>query len=141
MKWRGFALALAAAAFGAFLPPGAGASSDVGTLVEAVRTGCEKELSSYCKQVTPGEGRQLACLYAYGDKLSGRCEYALYDASVQLERAVNALSYLARECEADINSHCSSVAPGEGRILDCMKKHSAQLSSRCTSAIGDVGAK
>ena len=136
---RRFVLAIAA-----LLAAGAGsraAAADPATLVDAVRKGCEKELGSFCSQVTPGEGRQLACLYAYGDKLSGRCEYALYDASVQLERAVNVLSYLARECQADIEKHCASVAPGQGRILDCMKKHSSELSSRCNSAIGDVGAK
>jgi hypothetical protein len=31
-------------------------------LVETVANGCEKELTSYCSQVTPGEGRILACL-------------------------------------------------------------------------------
>jgi len=56
------------------------------TLIDTVANGCKAELEKYCKNVTPGEGRVLACLYAYGDKLSGRCEYALYDASVQLER-------------------------------------------------------
>ena len=57
-------------------------------LVEGVVTGCKAELEKYCSNVTPGEGRVLACLYAHNDKLSGRCEYALYDAAVQLERAV-----------------------------------------------------
>ena len=116
-------------------------AADTSSLVDDVRKGCNEELTKYCSQVTPGEGRQLACLYAHGDKLSGRCEYALYDASVQLERAVNALSFLARECQADIQTHCSSVAPGQGRILDCMKQHSAQLSDRCKGALGDIGAK
>ena len=41
-------------------------------LVETVATGCEKELTTYCKDVTPGEGRILACLYAHSDKLTGR---------------------------------------------------------------------
>src|SRR5262245_36318556 len=124
MKWGRIVLAIAAAclAAGGSLRAAAG---DPATLVDAVRQGCEKELGSFCKQVTPGEGRQLACLYAYNDKLSGRCEYALYDASAQLERAVNALGYLARECRADIETHCGSVAPGQGRILDCMKMHSS----------------
>jgi hypothetical protein len=29
--------------------------------------GCNKEFETYCKDVTPGEGRLLACLYAYED--------------------------------------------------------------------------
>ncbi|MDH3279693.1 MAG: cysteine rich repeat-containing protein [Gammaproteobacteria bacterium] len=53
-------------------------------IVETVAQGCEKELQSYCAKVTPGKGRVLACLYAHEDKLSGRCEYALYDAAAQL---------------------------------------------------------
>ena len=54
------------------------------SLLETVANGCKEELEKYCGNVTPGEGRVLACLYAYGDKLSGRCEYALYDAASQL---------------------------------------------------------
>ena len=75
-------------------------------VVQTVTEGCNKEINSYCKGVTPGEGRLLACLYAYGDRLSNRCEFALYDASVQLERAVNALSYVANECRNDLNAYC-----------------------------------
>lgn len=59
--------------------------------VDAVLHGCKSELETFCRNVTPGEGRLLACLYAYEDQLSGRCDYALYDASAQLERAVAAL--------------------------------------------------
>jgi hypothetical protein len=43
-------------------------------LVESVVNGCKAELDTYCKDVTPGEGRILACLYARNDKLSGKCE-------------------------------------------------------------------
>lgn len=110
-------------------------------LVRTVTEGCKKEIKTYCKGVTPGEGRLLACLYAYGDKLSGRCEFALYDASVQLERAVNALSYVANECRDDLNAYCSAVEPGEGRLLDCLEKNKKKVSGRCNQAIKDVGLK
>jgi Cysteine rich repeat len=43
-------------------------------LVESVVNGCKAELDTYCKDVTPGEGRILGCLYARNDKLSGKCE-------------------------------------------------------------------
>lgn len=111
------------------------------SLVDTVAKGCEKELNSYCTNVTPGEGRILACLYAYGDKLSGQCEYALYDAAVQLERAVAALSYLANECDADLEKYCSSVNPGQGRLIDCLEKNSKNISKRCKQAVKDVGLK
>ena len=110
-------------------------------IVESVAKGCEKELNSYCKNVTVGEGRVLACLYAYSDKLSGQCEFALYDAAVQLQRFVAALSYVANECSQDLEQHCSAVAAGEGRLLACLKRNESKIKLRCSQALQDVGTK
>jgi hypothetical protein len=101
--------------------------------------GCKTELDTYCKDVTPGEGRVIACIYVHEDKLSGRCKNALYDSAQQLENAVAALAYLATECDADIEKHCSNVEPGEGRILACMEPHKKTVSKRCQKAMQDVG--
>jgi hypothetical protein len=109
------------------------------SIIETVATGCKTELETYCKNVTPGEGRILACLYAYQDKLSGKCEYALYDAAVRLERSVAALSYVANECETDIAANCAGVRAGEGRLLQCLEKNEAKVSKRCKGALKDVG--
>jgi hypothetical protein len=111
------------------------------SLIETVANGCKEELLKYCANVTPGEGRVLACLYAYGDKLSGRCEYALYDAAAQLERAVAAISYAVNECSADLKKYCAGVEAGEGRLLECLQKNDAQVSKRCKQARKDVGMK
>lgn len=116
-------------------------ASAVESLVESVATGCDKELATYCKDVTPGEGRVLACLYAHEDKLTGRCEYALYDAAAQLEHFVAALTYVANECDADLEKYCSTVQPGQGRLLDCLDRNRQKVSKRCKQAIKDVGAK
>jgi hypothetical protein len=107
-------------------------------IVDSVATGCEKELSSFCKDVTPGDGRILACLYAHADKISGRCEYAVYDAAAQLERAVGALTYVANECDEDMDKFCSSVEAGKGRILTCLKKNEDKVSKRCNQAMKDI---
>jgi len=111
------------------------------TLVESVVKGCDKELKTYCKDVTPGEGRGLACLYAHSDKLSGQCEYALYDAAMQLERVINALAYAANECRDDLKKFCSDIKPGEGRLLQCIDKNDAKVSGRCKQALKDTGLK
>ena len=110
-------------------------------LVETVANGCKIEIEKYCSQVTPGQGRILACLYAHEDKLSAKCEYALYDAAAQLERAVAALSYVANECNEDLDKYCESIEPGKGRLLECLDKHDKQVSKRCKQAIKDVGLK
>jgi hypothetical protein len=109
--------------------------------VETAMEGRRQELDTYCKGVTPGEGRLLACLYAFEDKLSGRCLYALYDAANQLEWAVMALRYLANECKGDVTSLCADTMPGEGRILKCLENNEAKVSSRCKQAAKDVGLK
>ncbi len=111
------------------------------SLVQSVAEGCKAELETYCKDVTPGDGRILACLYAYGDKLTGQCEFALYDAAVQLERAVAALAYVANECADDLDQYCSDVAMGQGRLLKCLEKSDKKVSQRCKKALKDVGAK
>lgn len=111
------------------------------SIIESVAQNCEKELQSYCAKVTPGEGRVLACLYAHEDKLTGRCEYALYDAAVQLERAIAALTYLANECDDDLDKHCAKVAIGEGRLARCLLDNKANLSKRCVGAIDETELK
>jgi len=36
-----------------------------------------------------------------------------------------------RPCSADIEKFCKDVQPGEGRIVQCLKAHNAELSSEC----------
>lgn len=107
--------------------------------IAAAMKGCEKELKTYCSQVTPGESRIAACLYAHSDKLSGRCEYALYDAMAQLQRFVAAVQFVVNECEADLDKHCSDIPVGEGRVASCLMEHEKELTPRCSEAIDDVG--
>ncbi len=107
-------------------------------LVEYVVKSCQPELESYCSKVTPGDGRLLACFYAHGDKLSGRCEYALYTAAVELEAFVGAVTHLAIECHDDLLEHCGEVEMGEGRVASCLLEHQAQASKACQQAIEDA---
>ena len=112
-----------------------------GQLSAQVLEGCSSELAQYCAKVTPGEGRLLACLYAHGDKLSGQCDYALYDAAVRLEQAVGAITYVASECRSELDTLCADVKVGEGRVAQCLMDHASQLSSRCDQALTIVGVK
>jgi len=122
-----------------FLMTGASAMAGQNDLEKIVVDGCKTELDKYCAMVTPGDGRVLACLFSYQDKLSNRCEYALYDAAAQLERAVAALTYVANECDNDLEKFCSDVVPGEGRLKECIDKNMANVSDRCKRAMEDVG--
>jgi len=101
--------------------------------------GCQQELTTFCKDVTPGEGRILACLYAFQDKVTPRCKFALYDAVEQLNQTLTDLSYAVGECHEDLQSYCTEVQPGEGRLLDCLKQNEAKISMRCNTALKEVG--
>jgi hypothetical protein len=66
----------------------------------------------------------------------------LYDASAQLERFIANLSYVATECEADLDKYCSAVPAGEGRLVNCLKGQQAdKISDRCEQALQDVNLK
>jgi len=130
-------MSLAAPAFAAEGPIMKGIEGAVDTFAE----GCKTELTTFCKDVTPGEGRILACLYAFEDKVSPRCEYALYDSISQLNRTLATVSYVAGECRDDLAAYCADIQPGEGRLTDCLNKNEAKLSSRCNTALKDAGWK
>ena len=107
-------------------------------LVTELENGCADEIKHFCDKVSPGQGRMLACFYAHEDKLSGRCQFALYDAAAQLEHAVSALNYVAGECEEDIMAHCADVQLGEGRVIECLQSKDEAVSNSCRQALNDV---
>ena len=111
------------------------------SVVETVIKSCQNEIESYCSQVTPGEGRLLACFYAHENKLTVQCINALYNGMAALELAVEAISFVASQCRQDIKSLCGATVPGEGRIAACLLDKKAELSSHCSSAIDQVGLK
>jgi hypothetical protein len=115
---------------------GAWAQDDI---IEGVMKACEPEITAFCSQVTPGEGRLLACFYAHGDKISARCEYALYEGAAALEQFANALTYLATSCHDDLVKYCAEVELGEGRVATCLLEHKAEVTETCQQAIDDVG--
>jgi hypothetical protein len=107
-------------------------------VVEHLIQACETDIRSYCSQVTPGEGRMLHCMAAHEDKISGRCQYAFYQAATVLEQLATAVAYVASQCETDIETHCRDVAMGEGRILMCLTENEAEVSNACNQAVSDT---
>ena len=133
-----FKKALVLAITGAGMALAATAAFAVEDIVESARVGCQAEISSFCKDVKPGEGRVLQCLSAHEDKLSSRCVYALADGSLQLDRLALAVKYVYVECKTDAQKHCADIPVGDGRIADCLKKNQATLDGKCTQAMKDT---
>ena len=117
----------------------AGSAAAQTSVADKVKAACNKELTTFCKGVKPGEGRVLACLYAFEDKVSDKCTYALYDAAAELERSVNALKFAASQCQADLQKYCATVKPGQGRGLACLKKNDKGVSQQCKDALKQTG--
>ena len=109
------------------------------SIIDNVMKACETEINTYCSQVTPGEGRLLACFYAHEDKISGRCQYALYEGAAQLEQFAAAVTHVATECHDDLMNFCAQVELGEGRVGTCLLEHKAEVTDACRQAIDDVG--
>jgi len=111
------------------------------SLADSVKSACSQELSTFCKGVVPGEGRILACLYAFEDKVSDKCEYAVYDAANRLEQAATALKFAAAQCKDDLLKFCSNVQVGQGRALACLNKNEKDVSQGCKDALKQTGLK
>lgn len=106
--------------------------------IEKAIKACQPEIESYCSQVTPGEGRMLACFFAHGDKLSGSCNWALYEATAALEDFVSAVAHVASECHDDLLKYCGDVEMGEGRVGVCLLEHEEEVTEACRQAMSDV---
>jgi hypothetical protein len=132
---------IAAVLLGALLMAGASAYAAERPLedfasknIDRFEKGCQAELETYCKTVTPGRGRGVACIYAHNDKLSSQCENALYASVVEFRNAAENLGAFVAACQADVDKLCSTVPVGEGRVLDCLEKNKKAVSARCNKA-------
>jgi len=58
--------------------------------------------------------------------------YAQPDVTTSLLQKVTAgIQKLESSCGEDIKKYCSTVTPGEGRILHCMQAHEDKISPKC----------
>ena len=117
------------------MPLSASAQDDV---VEYLLNACETDIEQYCSTVTPGEGRLMHCAAAHEDKLSGQCSYALYRAASVLEQMAVAMAYVAQSCQTEIETVCSDVRAGEGRILACLEENEESVGAACKSAVAET---
>lgn len=106
-----------------------------------VAMNCKVELDTYCKDVTPGKGRIFACLYAYSDKLSQQCQDTVLDMTEDFRLISAAATFVRDECREELDRFCNDVAPGEGRLINCLERHDDKISRSCKAALKDVGLK
>jgi PRC-barrel domain len=54
------------------------------------------------------------------------------------ERVAGAMSRIEGACREELRNFCSTVTPGEGRLLLCMQAHEDKLSNQCELALFDA---
>ena len=104
--------------------------------VKKIEVACSDDVKKYCSTVTPGEGRLILCMQAHEDKVSEKCDFAVFQASRNLSRALDRIDRAADICWGDIEKFCSHVPEGGGRILQCLASQKASLTSACRTELG-----
>lgn len=103
--------------------------------VKKVQAACDEDLKKYCGTVTPGEGRLLLCLEAHEDKIASKCDYSLFDASRNLDRALDSIAQTADACGNDIEKYCADTPEGGGHIIQCLGGKKEVLAPMCRSRL------
>src|SRR6476619_7830150 len=57
------------------------------------------------------------------------------------ERLAAQIAKLQNSCADEINKYCSTVTPGEGRLLYCMQAHEDKISAKCAYELGEAAAR
>ena len=78
-------------------------------------------------------------MMAYEEKLSQACKIGIAEAAVALKMGAAAIDYSIQACEADADKFCLDVAPGEGRLISCIKKNEAKVSKDCITTLKETG--
>jgi hypothetical protein len=99
--------------------------------VQKLRAACADDLAKYCSSVTPGEGRLLYCMIAHEDRIGTKCDYALYSAARNLDRAIDFVEEAADACWPDIQKLCADVPEGAGHIAQCLMNKKSTVSAPC----------
>lgn len=106
--------ALMLALLGAGLAPTAQAQS--------ANRACRADFAKFCKGVTPGEGRVLACLRQHQDQISADCKASLETAQACADQA-------RQLCGGE------GKAPDRKAMRECLQQQREALSASCRSQL------
>jgi hypothetical protein len=114
----------------------AGAIAAFFTTAQAMEKGgaCKDDVAKLCPGVQPGEGKILSCLKEHKSEVSPGCTSYLKQVGQQMKAVSDA-------CEQDVEKYCWDTPMGKGGIANCLKKHSADLSPDCKSAVAKAKSK
>ena len=148
--------------------PKAAAGQPTSAQISAIRSACRSDYPKVCKGVPAGGAPALQCLEKNKAKLSAACGNAVAAASgataapaagaavpapaaapaaaptvivLRPMRPREELFVLRSACGTDVRSICGGVAPGGGRIVQCLATNAAQLSPACKDVLAQFAAQ
>jgi len=132
--------------------------------VSAIKSACRSDYPKVCAGVPPGGAAALGCLEKNKAKVSPACEKAVSAASgggaptaaapasatpaaaptvIMLRplRPREELFIVRSACGGDVRTLCAGVAPGGGRIAQCLATNAASLSPACKDVLAPFAAR
>ncbi|MBA2399878.1 MAG: hypothetical protein H0V72_14470 [Bradyrhizobium sp.] len=150
-------------------PAAAAAGQPSSAQISAIRSACRSDYPKVCAGVPTGGAPALQCLEKNKGKLSPACEKAVAAASgggaapaagataaapaaagaaaapvvivLRPLRPREELFVLRSACGADVRTICGGVAPGGGRIIQCLATNAASLSPACQDVLSQFKAQ
>jgi hypothetical protein len=145
-------------------PKAAAAKQPSSAQVSAVKSACRADYPKVCASVPPGGAPALECLEKNKAKVSAACAKAVTAATGGGGAATSApaaaapaaaptvivlrplrpreeLFIVRSACGADIRTLCAGVAPGGGRIVQCIARNAASLSPGCKDVLAPFAAR
>ena len=151
-------------------PKAAAAKQPSSAQVAAVKSACRADYPKVCASVPPGGAPALECLEKNKAKVSPACEKAVSAAAgggaaataapagatpaaaapaaaapavivLRPLRPREELFIVRSACGADVRSLCAGVAPGGGRIVQCISSNAASLSPACKEVLAPFAAR
>jgi hypothetical protein len=138
--------------------------------VAAIRSACRADYQKTCAGVPTGGAAALNCLETNKAKLSANCQQAVSAASggetapapggaastatpgaataaapatmaLRPMRPREELFVLRSACGGDVRALCGGIAPGGGRIVQCLASQAASLSPACKDVLASFAAR
>jgi len=85
---------------------------------------CDADVAKLCKDVQVGGGQVVKCLQEHDKDVSPACKQEMAEMKSKIQGFFDS-------CKDEVQKYCKDVTPGEGRIIQCLKGHESQLSSKC----------
>jgi hypothetical protein len=114
-------------------------SQEDNIVITSSMSGCKADIQKHCDDPGDKTLKVFMCLMANEEDLSPACREGVLEAAMTIKTGSESLDYSISACESDVEAHCRGVAPGDGRIVGCIKANESRVSNACIAALKQTG--